>query len=58
MTVLIIYLIGVAVAWIQLQYWFRDEDFTEDEAASIFILSTLSWFIYILYYIEHWKQDK
>lgn len=58
MILVLTYALGVMVAWIQLQYWFRKEEMTEDVAADLVILSLLSWAIYLVYYIEHKGQDK
>lgn len=58
MILVLTYALGVVVAWIQLQYWFREEEMTEDVAADLVILSLLSWAIYLVYYIENKRHDK
>lgn len=57
MILVLTYALGVVVAWIQLQYWFRKEEMTEDVAADLVILSMLSWAIYLVYYIENRNKD-
>ena len=58
MILVLTYALGVVVAWIQLQYWFRKEEMTEDLAADLVILSLLSWAIYLVYHIENRNNDK
>ena len=55
--VLIIYVIGVWVAYFQLCRWSDASDYDEDGYQILFMLSTLSWAVYPIYGII-WILDK
>lgn len=50
---LIVYIAGVLVARLQLQYWFRERLILDEDYQAIMVLSALSWAIYPAYLIEY-----
>ena len=54
----IIWLIGIAVAWFQIKYWYRHYalEYPYDYVILAF-LSMLSWLIYPIY-VFNWLHDK
>ena len=46
---LILYILGIYVAYFQLQRWADHEVTTNDEYQTLFMLSLLSWLVYPLY---------
>ena len=55
--VLAIYIVGVYVAYFQLKRWNTDNLRDDDEYLTLFVVSTLSWFIYPIWLIA-WLFDK
>ena len=53
MEIVMIYLLGVLVARVQLQYWFRERLLLDEDYQTLAILSALSWAIYPAYLIEY-----
>lgn len=50
---LIIWYIGVIVAWHQVRYWFKDCEFKFPmDYAVLAVISLLSWGVYVIYFIE------
>lgn len=53
MVCIILYMIGVLVAWVQLQYWFKDKIILKDDFQALTVLSFLSWLVYPIYVIAY-----
>lgn len=55
--IILIWLAGAIVAWIQIKYWNRDQQFVPSDYVILTMLSTLSWGIYPVALLE-WICDK
>lgn len=60
--IILIWLIGVFVAWFQIKYWNRDYNISEPEDYRVLtLLSLLSWLIYPIYtfewFVEHINNE-
>lgn len=53
MVCIILYMVGVLVAWVQLQYWFKDRIILKDDFQALTVLSFLSWLVYPIYAIAY-----
>jgi hypothetical protein len=53
MVFIILYMIGVLVAWVQLQYWFKDRILLNEDFQVLTALSFLSWLVYPIYLIAY-----
>lgn len=52
MELILVYIIGVLVARLQLQYWLKDRLLLDEDYQLVMILSALSWGIYPAYIIN------
>jgi hypothetical protein len=46
-------MVGVLVAWVQLQYWFKDRILLNEDFQVLTALSFLSWLVYPIYLIAY-----
>lgn len=53
MVLIILYMVGVLVAWVQLQYWFKDRILLNEDFQVLTALSFLSWLVYPIYLIAY-----
>jgi hypothetical protein len=53
MVFIILYMVGVLVAWVQLQYWFKDRILLNEDFQVLTALSFLSWLVYPIYLIAY-----
>jgi len=53
MVFIILYMVGVLVAWVQLQYWFKDRILLNEDFQALTALSFLSWLVYPIYLIAY-----
>ena len=53
MVFIILYMIGVLVAWVQLQCWFKDRILLNEDFQVLTALSFLSWLVYPIYLIAY-----
>lgn len=53
MVCIILYMVGVLVAWVQLQYWFKDKILLNEDFQVLTVLSFLSWLVYPIYGIAY-----
>ena len=53
MVFIILYIVGVLVAWVQLQYWFKDRILLNEDFQVLTALSFLSWLVYPIYLIAY-----
>ena len=54
--VLAVYIVGVYIAYFQLQKWADHEIYKKDEFHTVFMVSLLSWFIFPIYGLVYMFQ--
>ena len=57
MIYVVIYIIGILVARIQLQFWMKDRILLDEDYQTVVVLSALSWAIYPAYLINKILDD-